>query len=217
MQLNIQTTKQPNNQIKLVGATKHLNNQLADKPHCHTLRTMTSVRLGLVLSCGGMFAYHIVREHQTSQDRLASQEQQACEKIDQMVGIPDSDRGLCLYKTQLYNVKKGQFDEVGVLVDTGSNIVMVDSAYCANKQPCKTLHVAFGQGQASYSQRGVAIIGGKQRIGYRAYSDDMSSKVYKLLLSAHAANQLGILRQPAIHPNTPTSELPELPVDKMQA
>lgn len=164
-----------------------------------------------------MFAHHIVREHQASQDRLVRQEQQACEEIDQMVEIPDSNRDLSLYKAKLYNVKTGQFDEVGVLVDTGSNIVFVDSAYCANKQPCKTLHVDFAQGQASYSQRGLAIIGGKQRIGYRAYSDDMSGKVYKLLLSAKAAARLGILRQPAIHPNTPTSELPELPVDKMQA
>lgn len=179
--------------------------------------TFKLVQLGLALSCSGMFAHHIVREHQASQNRLASQEQHACETIDKMVEIDDSDRDLLLYKAQLYNVKKGRFDEVGVLVDTGSNVVFVDSAYCANKQPCKTLCVGFTQGQASYSERGVAIIGGKQRIGYRAYSDDMSGQVYKLLLSAHAATQLGILRQPTIHRNTPTSQLPELPVDKMQA
>ena len=63
----------------------------------------------------------------------------------------DSNRDMLLCKTHLYNVTTGQFDEVGVLVDTGSNAVFVDSAYCANKQPCNPLHVTFMQGGASYS------------------------------------------------------------------
>ena len=175
------------------------------------------LHLGLAIFCGGMFADHIVREHQASKERLASQERTVLKETHRMVGILDSDRDLLLYRTHLYNVNTCQFDEVGVLVDTGSNVVFVDSAYCADIEPCEPINVTLLQGEASYSQRGVAFIRGKQNIAFKAYAQDLRDCVYKLLLSANAATQLGLLQQPAVHRDTPTSELPELPVDKMQA
>ena len=136
-----------------------------------------------------------------------------------MVDIPDSDRNLLLYKTHLYNVIAGRFDEVAVLVDTASNVVFVDSAYCADQQPCEVVHVDHGAGTTcttSHSQRGIAVIRGKQNqqnISYKAFPIDMSNKTYKLELSAHAATRLGILKHPAVHRSTPTNKLCELPSD----
>ena len=104
-----------------------------------------------------------------------------------------------------------------MLVDTGSNVSFVDSAYCASQQSCNAIYVEHGGVPTSYSQQGVAVIRGKQNrqnIAYRAFAADMSNNAYKLLLSANAATQLGILRHSAVHRDTPTNELPELPVDE---
>jgi len=138
-----------------------------------------------------------------------------------MVEIPVHDKAFALYKTHLYNVTTYQFDEVAVMVSTGSNVVFVDLAYCTDLKPCEAIRVDSEAGTTSYSQQGVAVIRGKQNqqnIGFEAFASDMSGRVCKgckLMLSASAANRLGILLQPAVHQSTPVHKLCELPVDQL--